>query len=43
MEKRNSQLEYGQPMETGETCFALATRSRVWLAVNNNTSMTSGE
>ena len=35
MEKRNSQLEHGQQ----ETCFACVTR--VWLAVNHNTSITS--
>ena len=42
MEKQNSQLEYGQPMEqTIEACFACATR--VWLAVNHNTNVPSGE
>ena len=41
MEKRNSQLEQGQPMEQQEACFAHVTR--VWLAVNHNTSVTSGE
>ena len=38
MEKRNSQLE--QWSKQG-ACFARATR--VWLAVKNNTSVTSGE
>ena len=37
MEKLNSQLEHGQPME--QTRHA----TQVWLAVNNNTSITSGE
>ena len=37
-ENRNSQLEHGQLMEQ---CFARATR--VWVAVNHNTSVTSGE
>ena len=41
MEKRNSQLEQGQPMEKQEACFARATQ--VWLAVNRNTSITSSE
>ena len=41
MEKRNSQLEHGQPMEQTRSCFARATR--VWLAVNYNTSVTSGD
>ena len=35
MEKRNSQLEHGQPMDKQEACPARATR--VWLAVNHNT------
>ena len=38
MEKRNSQLEHGQQQEA---CFARVTQ--VWLAVNYNTSITSGE
>ena len=41
MEKRNSQLEQGQPMEKKEACFAYETQ--VWLAVNHNTSITSGK
>ena len=41
MEKRNSQLEHGQPKEQQEACFARATQ--MWLAVNHNTSITSGE
>ena len=41
MEKRNSHLEHGQPMEQTEVCFACATG--VWLAVNHNTSIASGE
>ena len=36
MEKWNSQLEHEQP-----ACFARATR--VWLAINHNTIVTSGE
>ena len=41
MEKRNSQLEQDSQWSKEEACFARATR--VWLAVNNNTSITSGE
>ena len=41
MEKRNSQLEHGQPMGKQEACFARETR--LWLAANHNTSVTSGE
>ena len=41
MEKLNSQFEYGQPMEHTKACFACATQ--VWLTVNHNTSVTSGE
>ena len=41
MEKRNSQLEHGQPMEKQEACSAHATQ--VCLAGNHNTSKTSGE
>ena len=41
MEELNSQLEHGQPMEQQEACYACATR--VWLTVNHNTSITSGE
>ena len=41
MEKGNSQLEHGQPMEQTRGLFARATQ--VWLAVNHNTSITSGE
>ena len=40
MEKGNSQLEHGQPMEQTRCCFARATQ--VLLAVNHNTSITSG-
>ena len=41
MEKWNSQLEHGQPIfSKQEACFACATP--VWLAVNHNTSITSG-
>ena len=36
MEKWNSQLEHGHPMEQTQACFAPATQ--VWLAVNHNTS-----
>ena len=35
MEKRNSQLELGQPMEQTRSLFAHATQ--VWLAVNHTT------
>ena len=41
MEKQNSQLEHGQPMEKQEACFTRATQG--WLAVNHNTSITSGK
>ena len=41
MEKRNSQLEQGQPKEQTKALFAGATQ--VWLAVNHNTSYTYGE
>ena len=41
MEKRNSQLEHGQPIEQKEACFARATQ--VWFAVNHNNSVTSGD
>ena len=41
MEKSPSQLEHGQPMEKKEVCFACATQ--VWLVVNHNTIVTSGE
>ena len=41
MEKRNSQLEHGQPMEQTKGLFSRATK--VWLAVNHYTSITSGE
>ena len=42
MEKRNSQLEHGQPIwSKQEACFAHATR--VWLAVNHKNSITSDE
>ena len=38
MEKRNSQLEHGQPMQLTKALFARATQ--VWLAVNHNNSIT---
>ena len=41
MEKRNGQLEHGQPME--QTIVLLHRLDSVWLAVNFNTSNTSGE
>ena len=41
MEKGNSQLKPRRPMEKQEACFACATH--VWLTVNHNTSVTSGE
>ena len=41
MEKRNSQYEHVQQWSKQEACFARATQ--VWLAVNHNTSVTSGE
>ena len=41
MEKRNSQLEQGQPMEQIRVFFARATQ--VWLAINYNTGITSDE
>ena len=41
MEKRNSQLEHGQPMEQIRGLFC--TCNSVWLAVNDNTSITSGK
>ena len=48
MEKRNSQLEHGQPMGHTDSqwgkhaaCFARATQ--VWFTVNYNTSSASGE
>ena len=40
MEKRNSQCEDRQPMEQTRGLFACATQ--VLLAVNHNTSVTSG-
>ena len=39
MEKRNSQLEHGHPIEQTRGFFARATQ--VWLAVNNNTGIIS--
>ena len=39
MEKQSSQLEHGQPIEQHEACYAHVTR--VWLAVNHNSSITS--
>ena len=41
MENRNSQLEHGQPMEQARGLF-FDHATRVWLAVNHNTSITSG-
>ena len=41
MEKQNSQCEHGQSMEQTRGLFACA--NRVWLTVNHNTSVTSGE
>ena len=41
MEKSNSQLEHGQPME--QTSGLFSTETQVWLAVNHSTSITSGE
>ena len=44
MEKRNSQLEHGQPMEQTNGLFS--TETQVWLAVihhDHSTSITSGE
>ena len=41
MEKRNGQCEHVQPMEQARACFACVTQ--VWLAVDHNTSVTSGE
>ena len=41
MEKRSSQCECGQPMKQTRGCFACA--NQVWLAVNDNNSVTSGE
>ena len=42
MEKQNSQLEHTDSQwGKQEACFACATQ--VWLAVNHNTSITSGE
>ena len=43
MEKLNSQLEHGNPMDRSkqEACFAHATG--VWLAVNHITCITSRE
>ena len=37
-EKWNSQCEHGQPMEKQKACFA----TEVWLAVNHDTSVSSG-
>ena len=39
-EKWNSQCEHEQPMEKQKACFARATE--VWLAVNHDTSVSSG-
>ena len=40
-EKWNSQLEHGQPMEQKKKNNACVTR--MWVAVNHNNSVTSGE
>ena len=42
MEKRNSQLEHGQTVEQTRGLFCTCD-SVIWLAVNDNTSITSGE
>ena len=41
MEKRNSQLEHGQLMEQTRGMYCMC-ESGMWLAVNHNTSITSG-
>ena len=41
MEKRTAGLNTDSQRRIEEACFARATR--VWLAVNHNTSITSGE
>ena len=41
MEKWNSQCEQGSQWSKQEACFACAIQ--VWLAVNHNTSVTSGK
>ena len=41
MEKWNIQIEHGQPMGQLGGLFTRATQ--VWLAVNHNTSINSGE
>ena len=41
MEKRSTQCKHGQPMEQEKACFACVAQVR--LAVNHNTSVTSGE
>ena len=41
MEKRDSQLEQGQHIKQTRGLFANATQ--VWLAVDHNTSITSGK
>ena len=45
MEKRNSQIEHGQPMEQTRDLFCMCDSgvAQVWLAVNHNTSITSGK
>ena len=40
-EKRNRHCEHGQPMEQTRCLFCM--RTQVWLAVNHNISVTSGE
>ena len=41
MDKENGKLEHGQSMEQTKSLFACATQ--VWLTVNHNTNITSGE
>ena len=41
MEKRNSKLEHDPQWSKPEACFAHATQ--MWLTINHNTSITSGE
>ena len=41
MEKRNRQLEHDSQWNKQKACFARETQ--VWLAVNHNTSVTTGE
>ena len=41
MVKRNSQIEHDSQWSKHKACFACATQ--LWLAVNHNTSITSGD